>query len=95
MLIRLRDARFNHLIHHRLVRPGPWSNTRILASPTLSKRSIGQLQETGFGESINPSLGAILLFSGVPLLLILPLLLLICPASLPLGLLIAFIPSGC
>jgi hypothetical protein len=46
-----------------------WTRARIQGSQTLSKTSIAQPEETGFGESIHPTLGAIALFSGIPLAL--------------------------
>jgi hypothetical protein len=88
----MREARFNHLIHHKLIRTSSWTRARIHASQRLSKASITQLEETGFGESVNPTLGAIILFSGIPLALTIPLYLEMSPAWLPVGLLIALTP---
>ena len=88
----MREARFNHLIHHKLMRTSSWSRERIKGSKTLSKTSITQLEETEFGETINPTLGAIVLFSGIPLVLTIPLYLKMSPAWLPVGLFIALSP---
>ena len=88
----MREARFNHLIHHKLMRTSSWSRERIKGSKALSKTSIAQLEETEFGETINPTLGAIVLFSGIPLALTIPLYLKMSPAWLPVGLFIALSP---
>ncbi|MEB3255304.1 MAG: hypothetical protein VKJ05_02835 [Synechococcaceae cyanobacterium] len=88
----MRRARFNHLVHHKLASTHSWTRQRLLSSEQLSQNTRQQLQETAFGESINPTLDALLLFAGVPFLATIPLHLRLAPAALPVGLLIALAP---
>ena len=88
----MRQARFNHQIHHQLMTSSEWTRQRLIASAQLSPWVVNQLQETAFGESINPTLDALILFSGLPLLITVPLFLLTCPQWLPLGIVIALVP---
>jgi hypothetical protein len=88
----LRQARFNHLVHHRLISSGSWSRQRIANSQQLSQKTIQQLRETEFGVLINPTWDALLLFAGVPISLIALIYLLAAPKWLPLGLGVALGP---
>jgi hypothetical protein len=88
----MREARFNHLIHHHLSKSNSWTRARIQASLGLSESTISQLEETKFGVLIKPTLGSIILFSGLPLLVTIPCFLVLCPAWLPLGAIIAMSP---
>ena len=88
----LRRARFNHLIHHASTQSPTWTEERISKTTLLSSGVIKQLRETDFGKTINPTPDALLLFSGVPLLLIIPLFLIVAPESVWVGVLIGLIP---
>lgn len=88
----LREARFNHLIHHKVVGSCTWTRKRMKASGRLGPQTISQLEQTGFGEFVNPTVGAFALFSAVPLAVIVPMYLIQAPRQLPMGLLIGFSP---
>ena len=88
----LRRARFNHLIHHASTQSPIWTEERIAKTTLLSPRVIKQLSETDFGKTINPTPDAVLLFGGVPLLLIIPLFLIVAPESVLFGVLIGLLP---
>jgi hypothetical protein len=88
----LRRARFNHLIHHASTQSPTWTEERISKTTLLSSGIIKQLRETNFGKTINPTPDALLLFSGVPLLLIIPLFLIVAPESVWVGVMIGLIP---
>jgi hypothetical protein len=88
----MRDARFNHLIHHQLNSSNSWTRERVQKSRGLSESTVSQLNETEFGGLVNPTFGSIVLFSGPPLLLITPFFLVLSPGWLPIGALIALSP---
>jgi hypothetical protein len=92
MGLAMREARFNHLIHHKLVSSCTWTRKRLKASGWLSPGSILQLEQTGFGEFVNPTVGAFALFSAVPLAVTIPMYLFQAPRQLPIGLLIGLLP---
>jgi hypothetical protein len=85
-------AHFNHLVHHKLANSLYWTPQRMLRSAQLNRTIRDQLQETEFGESINPTLDALLLFDAVLLLASIPLDLLIAPSALSVSFLIALVP---
>jgi hypothetical protein len=88
----LRRARFNHLVHHALVRSPRWKRQHFLHSQHLSPAVVNQLQETDFGETIHPTLDALALFSGIPLLISIPIYITFSPQWTPLGIVIAALP---
>jgi hypothetical protein len=92
MGLAIREARFNHIIHHKLVSSCTWTRKRVKASARLSPESILQLEQTGFGEFVNPTVGAFALFSAVPLVVTIPMYLFQAPRQLPIGLLIGLLP---
>ncbi|MFN9628724.1 MAG: hypothetical protein ACK59A_00615 [Cyanobacteriota bacterium] len=66
----LREARFETQLQH---------------SRWMSKAVVDQLEDTNFGLTIHPTIGALVLVSGLPLLLTTLLYLAVCPTWLPLG----------
>ncbi len=88
----LREARFNHLIHHKLVNPSTWTQKRLRLSGLISPESISDLEQTGFGEFVNPSIESFMLLSAVPMLVTVTLYLLEAPEQLPIGILIGMLP---
>lgn len=90
--IAMREARFNHLMHHKLEASSAWTQERILLSARLSHRSIQQLEQTGFGSFVNPDIGSFALFSFIPLVASVPIYLFNAPQQLTIGLLIALLP---
>jgi hypothetical protein len=88
----MREARFNHLVHHQLHKARSWTRTRVEARMALSDSTVSQLRETEFGTLLHPTLGSIILFSGPPLMLAVPCFLILCPEWTPVGVFIALSP---
>lgn len=87
----LRRVRFNHhVVHHTLMHSTSWSKERIASR--VSNESQSRLEKTQFGETIQVSFEAITLFSGVPLVMIIPLYAYFAPIWTLLGVMIALTP---
>ena len=84
----LRRVRFNHhVVHHTVMHLTSWSKERIASR--VSDESQSRLEKTQFGETIQVSVEAITLFSGIPLVMIIPLYAHFAPIWTPLGVMIA------
>ena len=88
----LREARFNHLIHHKLVNSNAWTRKRLRLSGLISPESISKLEQNGFGEFVNPSIESFMLLSAVPILATVTLYFFEAPEQLPIGMPIGMLP---